>query len=65
VIVYDLRLRSCSMDDYDPQREAEAAMKLAISTDGVDRQELIRLAMAWRELARARSEPKRRPHRAA
>jgi hypothetical protein len=53
------------MDDYDPQREAEAAMKLAISTDGVDRQELIRLAMAWRELARARSEPKRRPHRAA
>jgi hypothetical protein len=43
------------MDDYNPQREAEAAMKLAIATDGVDRQRLIRLAMAWRELARDRS----------
>lgn len=65
LIVYDLRLRSDPMDDYDPQREAEAAMKLAISTDGVDRQELIRLAMVWRELARARSGPLRRPDRAA
>jgi hypothetical protein len=51
--------------DYDPQREAEAAMKLAISTDGVDRQELIRLAMVWRELARARSGRQRCPDRAA
>ena len=40
------------MDDYDPQCEA---MKRAMSTDGVDRQQLIRLAMAWRELARERS----------
>jgi hypothetical protein len=53
------------MDNCDPQREAEAAMKLAISTDGVDRQDLIRLAMVWRELARARSGPQRRPDRAA
>lgn len=65
LIVYDLRLRSDPMDDYDPQREAETAMKLAISTDGVDRQELIRLAMVWRELARARLGPQRRPDRAA
>jgi hypothetical protein len=43
------------MDHYDPQREAEAAMKLAIATDGADRQQLIRLAMAWQELARERS----------
>ena len=49
------------MDDYDPQREAEAAMKLAISTDGADRQRLIWLAMVWRELARAGADgtPKR------
>jgi hypothetical protein len=43
------------MEDYNPQREAEAAMKLAIAAAGTDRQRLIRLAMAWRELARARS----------
>jgi hypothetical protein len=42
------------MDDkYHPQREAEAAMKLAIAAAGLDRQRLIRLAMVWRELARA------------
>jgi hypothetical protein len=50
-----VRLRSRSMEDYNPQREAEAAMKLAIAAAGTDRQRLIRLAMAWRELARARS----------
>jgi hypothetical protein len=34
-------------DNYDPQREAAAAMKLAIAAAGADRQRLIRLAMAW------------------
>lgn len=62
------RLRSATTFPFDgrlrSQREAEAAMKLAISTDGVDRQELIRLAMAWRELARARLGPDSRLARA-
>lgn len=40
--------------DYDPQREAEAAMKLAMAVDGPERQHLVRLAMAWQELARTR-----------
>jgi hypothetical protein len=55
------------MDDYDPEREAEAAMKLAIAADGTDRQRLIRLAMAWRELARARTDrtPERDTSKAA
>ncbi|MCA6110916.1 hypothetical protein [Bradyrhizobium cenepequi] len=40
--------------DYDPEREAEAAMKLAAATDGLERQRWISLAMAWQELARVR-----------
>lgn len=45
-----------SMDsDYDPEREAEAAMKLAMTADGPERQRLASLAMAWQELARMRS----------
>jgi hypothetical protein len=40
------------MDDYDPKREAEAAMKLAAAANGPERQRLIGLAMAWLELAR-------------
>jgi hypothetical protein len=40
--------------DYDPQREAEAAMKLAMAVDGPERQHLVRLAMAWQQLARIR-----------
>lgn len=44
--------------DYDAQREAEAAMKLATAAvDGPERQRLIRLAMAWQELARLRPPP--------
>lgn len=41
--------------DYDPEREAIAAMKLAMAADGLERQRLISLAMAWQELARMRS----------
>lgn len=40
---------------YDPQHEAEAAMKrAAASSDGDDRQRLIQLALAWHQLARDR-----------
>jgi hypothetical protein len=37
---------------YDPQREAEAAMKRAAASEGADRQKLIQLAVAWHLLAR-------------
>jgi hypothetical protein len=43
--------------DYDPRREAEAAMKLAMASDGLERQRLIRLAAAWQELARTWPSP--------
>jgi len=39
---------------YDPQHEAEAAMKQAAASEGADRQRLIQLALAWHELARER-----------
>lgn len=43
---------------YDPQHEAEAAMKRAAASEGPDRQRLIELALAWHQLARGRdSEP--------
>lgn len=41
--------------DYDPEREAEAAMKMAVTAVGPERQRWIGLAMAWQELARMRS----------
>ncbi|MBR0700913.1 hypothetical protein JQ599_13480 [Bradyrhizobium diazoefficiens] len=41
---------------YDPQQEAEAAMKRAAASEGADRQRLIQLALAWHELARERRE---------
>lgn len=41
---------------YDPQHEAEAAMKRAAASEGDDRQRLIQLALAWHELARDRRE---------
>jgi hypothetical protein len=48
MIVYNLRLHLDSMDnDYDPQREAEAAMRLAAAAEGPERQRLIGLAIAW------------------
>ena len=37
--------------DYDPRREAEAALKLAMAADGPERQRLIGLAIAWQQLA--------------
>ena len=39
---------------YDPQHEAEAAMKRAVAAEGPDRQRLIELALAWQPLARDR-----------
>ena len=45
---------------YDPQHEAEAAMKRAAESDGPDRQRLIELALAWHQLARDRREDERR-----
>jgi len=40
--------------DYDPQREAEDAMKQAVVTEGMERQRWLRVAQAWSELARGR-----------
>lgn len=37
--------------DYDPEREAEAAMTMAVIAVGPERQRWIGLAMAWQELA--------------
>jgi hypothetical protein len=55
MIVYDLRLHLRPTDsDYDPQREAEAVMKLAAAAEGPERQCLLGLAIAWLELARGR-----------
>jgi hypothetical protein len=45
---------------YDPQLEAETAMKRAAASEGLDRQRLIKLALAWHELARDRRENERR-----
>jgi len=45
---------------YDPQHEAEAAMKRAAASEGPDRQRLIELALAWHQLARDRREEERR-----
>lgn len=45
---------------YDPQHEAEAAMKQAAASEGDDRQRLIQLALAWHQLARERREEERR-----
>jgi hypothetical protein len=39
---------------YDPQHQAEAAMKRAAAAEGADRQRLIQLALAWQQLARDR-----------
>ncbi|WP_271609940.1 MULTISPECIES: hypothetical protein [unclassified Bradyrhizobium] len=38
--------------EYDPEREALAAMKLAADGDGAERQLWIMLALAWQEIAR-------------
>lgn len=53
MIIRDLPLHSFSVEhDYDPERQAQAAMQLAASADLLERQQLIRLALAWQELAR-------------
>lgn len=44
--------------DYDPNRQAEAAIKLAALADGFERQRLIQIAQAWLELARTPPEAK-------
>lgn len=38
--------------EHDPEREAVAAMKLAVEADGAERQRWIDAALAWIELAR-------------
>jgi len=38
--------------EYDPEREAMAAIELASATHGADRQRWIGIAQAWLELAR-------------
>lgn len=42
-------------NDYEPESEAIAAMKLAMAGGGLERQRLFSLAMAWQELARIRA----------
>lgn len=54
------RLRSAiifrSMNvEYDPEREAVAAMKLAADANGAERQRWINAALAWIELTRLRA----------
>ncbi|MCK1284683.1 hypothetical protein IVB41_12220 [Bradyrhizobium sp. 44] len=41
-------------NEYDPQGQAEAAMKEAVRSDGVERQRWIEVAQAWLKLARLR-----------
>lgn len=53
------RLRSATTFPYmesecDPESEANAAMKHAVGAHGLERQTWFNLAIAWRELARAR-----------
>ncbi|MGY4622776.1 hypothetical protein [Bradyrhizobium sp. USDA 4486] len=40
--------------EYDPEREAFGAMKLAAEADGAERQKWINAALAWIELTRLR-----------
>lgn len=40
--------------EYDPERDAFAAMKLAAAADGAERQRWINAALAWIELTRLR-----------
>lgn len=48
--------------DFDPEREAEAAMQMAVTAVGPERQRWIGLATAWQELALMRlpQAPRRR-----
>ena len=39
--------------EFDYQREAEAAMKMAAATSGLERLKWVRVAQAWHDLGRA------------
>jgi anti-sigma regulatory factor (Ser/Thr protein kinase) len=43
---------SAMSSPYDYQREAQAAMSMALAATGDDRQKWVRVAIAWQELAR-------------
>lgn len=43
-----------SDEKIDYQREAVAAMKMAVSTSGFERMKWVRLAQAWQDLGRGR-----------
>jgi hypothetical protein len=43
--------------DYDPRRQAEAAMKEAVRAGSFERQRWVRLAQAWLEIANTRPDP--------
>ncbi|WGD55559.1 hypothetical protein QA641_17730 [Bradyrhizobium sp. CB1650] len=45
--------------EYEPEREAFAAMKLAAEADGAERQRWINAALAWIELTRLRASVRR------
>lgn len=59
VIVYDPSLFRRMDLEYDPEREAFAAMKLAADADGAERQRWINAALAWIELTRLRAPARR------
>jgi hypothetical protein len=57
-ILYDVLLHIPRMgSDFDPQSQAEAAIREAVHAVGPERQRLIQVAQAWLELARGRLEP--------
>jgi hypothetical protein len=47
-----LCMMSAMSSPYDCQREAQAAMSMALAATGDDRQKWVRVAIAWQELAR-------------
>jgi hypothetical protein len=47
-----LCMMSAMSSPYDCQREARAAMSMALAATGDDRQKWVRVAIAWQELAR-------------
>jgi hypothetical protein len=51
--------------EYDTEREAVSAMKLAAEADGAERQRWISAAVAWIELTRLRVPPGREHGRTA
>jgi len=41
----------------DHQRQAQAAMKMAVATSGLERLHWVRVAQAWHDLGRSETEP--------